>query len=143
MSLFPCTACNERKPGKLANVTVAWWTAAQQRVAWRARLCLACYMAHVAMLHGYEGTEVLVCPFCGIDTADDMDPCYVTSFVPLQGKVQLELASCGACAAKFRVWAQGAGVRLSDIGVGGQDPGPQPIPPGTEGWAAVGIYPRE
>jgi len=140
--LIPCSTCGGKLPGKLANVTIAWYTAAQERLAYRLKLCLGCYAAQVAPLQPDPAEASLKCPVCHSDPGEQLDPVYVTSYLPDYGKVQMELATCAPCAVKLRVPAQAQGVKLENQ-FGGQDPGPQTRPTGTDGWASVGLYPRE
>ena len=60
--LIPCSSCASRLPGKLANVTVAWYTADQERVAYRLRLCMACYATQIAPLTPDPDLQVCMCP---------------------------------------------------------------------------------
>lgn len=142
MSLFPCSACGIRAVGKLASATWAWWTADNQRVAWRQRLCTACYVANVAGLETAVSAEPLNCPLCHTDPAADMDPCYLTVYVPGYGKKRLEIATCGPCAVEVRNRALAGASRLDDRepAFGGQDPGPQ-TDPELDVWRAIGVRP--
>lgn len=142
MSLFPCTACGERPAGKLANVTLAWWPDGRTRVAYRHRLCMTCYCTHILPLDVPEGASVLTCPACHIDTTEGMSPLYVTSFLPGVGKTQLELPMCEPCADKLRQFGHDGGTQLLDKPPEGPGSSPQTMAPGTEGWAALGVYPR-
>lgn len=142
MSLFPCSACKERKPGKFANVTWAWWTADQQRTAWRQRLCLDCYVATIVPLQVTIDAEPLSCPACHSDPGDDMDPTYVTAYVPGVGPERLEMATCAPCAVGVRIRAQEGAEKLPDrlLESRGQDPGPSTMDP-VEQWRALGHRP--
>ena len=141
MSLSPCSACGVRAPGKLAQITWAWWRADNKRVAYRQRLCLTCMATTVVPLEVNSRDLSANCPACGIDTSEDMDPVYATSFVPGIGKVRLELPTCGVCAVRIRERAMTGAVKLEDSGFGGQDPSPQ-TDLSTEAWAQLGIQPR-
>ena len=140
--LIPCSTCGSKLPGKLANVTVAWYTAAQERLAYRLKLCLGCYASQIVPLAPDPNSQALVCPVCHTDSESDMDPVYITSYLPEYGKVQLELPTCAVCAVKLRGPVQEHGVKLENQ-FGGQDPGPQTTPTGTSDWAKLGLYPRE
>ncbi len=143
MALYPCTACHERKPGeKLANVTIAWWTNAQRRVAWRLKLCVACYSVNILPLDSAGAADVLRCPACHTDVGEDLDPTYCTAFLPDVGRQQLEWATDGACAATIRSWAQEHGLKLEDQS-GGLESGPQTDASQASDWAKLGLYPRE
>jgi len=86
----------------------------------------------------------LKCPACGISTEHDMDPCYITAYVPGQGKFQLELPTCAACAVQVRVRAQKGAVRLEDS-PRVEGPGASPSTPTTREsyWSSIGIGPRD
>jgi hypothetical protein len=141
MSLIvPCSICEQRLPGKLANVTIAWYTAAQERLAYREKLCLTCYAMQIAPLTPDPTQQALTCPVCHTGSEDDMDPVYITSYLPDYGKVQLELPTCASCAVKLRIQAQDRGIKLESQ-FGGQDPGPQTDGHGASDWAKLGLYP--
>jgi hypothetical protein len=144
MSLFPCSSCHERKPGKFSSVTWAWWRADNVRTAHRQRLCVDCYIMNVAGLDSAAREEPLNCPSCHTDPDDQMDPTYVTSFIPGIGPVRLELATCAPCAVEVRNRALVGAVKLDDrpAEFGGQNPGPQ-TDSSLEVWRALGIAPRE
>ena len=143
MSLYPCSACGNRPVGqRLANATWAWWTAAQQRVAYRQRLCTGCFAEHVATLEQSTRDFNLMCPACGIGTSGDMDPVYLTIYVPSVGKLRLEMPTCAPCAANLRIFAQRGAERLDDSNVESGGRGPQ-TETATDPWAALGLQPRD
>ena len=143
MSLVkPCSLCRERKPGKDSNVTYAWYRADQKRVAHRATLCIACFVAEVAPYGEGARSQLLMCPSCGTDSSDDLDANYITVYLPGQGKLAWELATCGSCAAKMRIGWLAYAEQLPDRPqgmFGGQDPGPQTET--GDPWAALGLRP--
>lgn len=141
--LTPCSGCASRLPGKLANLTWAWYRADQTRKAYRMKLCIPCYAQRIVSLGIAAESGTLTCPNCGIDTELDMDPMFCTMFVPGGGKQQLEMATCAPCAAQLRAWVLEHSSELDDggQGFGGQDPGPQTGPQPT-GWDALGLRPR-
>jgi hypothetical protein len=139
MSLYPCSACGERPIGqKLAQCTWAWWNAANTRVAWRQRLCVACYATTLAPLSIEAQNERLECPACHTNVELDMDPVYATVFVPGHGPLRLELPLCGPCAVEIRNRAMLGAVKLEDRGFGGQDTGPQTETPASAWDAFIG-----
>ena len=138
MSLYPCSACGERTPGKLAQTTWAWWRADNARVAFRQRLCTACFAMTVAPLEVNTREFEQTCPACGIDTTQDMDPVYCTTFVPNVGRVRLEMPTCAPCAVELRNRAQKGAVRLEDRSDPAEGRGPQT----DDAWAGLGIQPR-
>src|SRR6267154_4697666 len=138
--LIPCSSCQERSPGKLSNLTWAWWTAANDRIAYRQKLCSSCAAQQVIPLIAEE-IVALICPSCGMGTVDDMDPVYLTAYWPGVGKVQYELPKCPSCACRIRVNAQAGATKLEDRGDKfegqGANPGPQTQAP-IGSWAALG-----
>lgn len=144
MSLFPCSSCGQRSPGKYSSATWAWWRADNVRVAYRQRLCVQCFVQNAAGLEGACRDEPLNCPACHTAPGDDMDPCYLTVFIPGVGPVRLEMATCGPCAVEIRNRAMVGAQKLDDRPVqsGGQDPGPQ-TDPALQVWRDLGIAPRE
>jgi hypothetical protein len=86
----------------------------------------------------------LKCPACGISTEHDMDPVYVTYYLPGQGKNQLEVPSCGTCAVNIRVRAQKGAQRLEDRESRGNEPlGPSTPTTRESYWSSIGVRPRE
>lgn len=144
MSLYPCSLCGARGPGvgKLAQATWAWWRADNRRVAYRQRVCVSCFAQYIAPLEVSSREFSMNCPCCGTSSEEDMDPVYLTVYVPGAGPVRLEMPTDGACAVKLRILAQTGSVELDDQGGQsvGQGPSPQTQP---DPWAALGIQPRE
>jgi hypothetical protein len=144
MSLIPCDYCGKRVPEKLAQVTTAWYRADGVRTAYRQRLCTGCYCSNILPLDKDVDYENLACPACGIDTSHDMDPVYVTSFVPGGGRVQFEFPTCGPCAVELRNRAQQGGVSLENRPlVEGPGGGPSTATTRESYWAAIGVTARE
>jgi len=80
MSLFPCSLCKLRKPGKLANAYWAWFNQDGSRSAWRVRLCLGCAPGHLATLVSNSQLNPEICRsagqcLCGQVAGDDIDEC--------------------------------------------------------------------
>jgi hypothetical protein len=144
MSLIPCDACHQRVPEKLCQCTWAWYRADGQRVAYRQRLCTACFATTVLPLDkDLDYVNGLTCPACGIGTDEDMDPCYCTAFIPGQGKIQLELATCASCAVTIRQRAQVGATKLEDARVEGpSDSSPSTLTTRESYWSALGISRR-
>lgn len=143
MGLIPCSFCQERPGEKLSQVTWAWNPRPKERIAYRQKLCLKCFVTNVLGLDKpIEAKGPLTCPSCGTDTEFDMDPVYVTAFIPGSGKMQLELALCGSCAVEIRVRAQTHAELLPEREPEsrGLAPGPSPA---TSPWERLGIVPRE
>jgi hypothetical protein len=139
VSLQKCSGCQERQPGKYANVTVAWWNAKNDRLAYRLKVCSVCWMTNLDELRLSVSTDEFSCPYCHTNPGDDIDPTYVTAFIPNVGKLQLEMATCAVDAVQLRVWAQDHGERLGDNPVGGQGPSPQTPAPSWDEWLSAGI----
>jgi len=144
MSLIPCDACHKRVPEKLSQVTWAWYQANGERVAWRQRLCTACYCMTVLPMDIPLDLDELHCPVCHISTERDMDPIYATAYLPGQGRQQFEFPTCPACAVTVRVRAQEGAIKLEGRS-GVEGPGASPSTPTTREayWANIGIQPRE
>jgi|GEM_PF-3534967 len=143
--LTPCSFCGEHRAGeKLSNATWAWWRADNERVAWRQRLCVGCYVTNVSPLEQGCAEEPYDCPVCHTAPGEAVDPTYLTIFIPGWGRRRLEMATCGPCAVEVRNRAQVGSRKLDDrrLQSEGQDPGPQ-TDPSLAAWQALGILPRE
>jgi len=113
--LIRCNGCGERPENKLTQVNWSWRRADGFRVAYRARLCVACFATKVAPLAiDYTGNVPLTCPGCGIDTEQDMDAIYTTNFIPSYGEYRTESPFCGPCAASYRIWVLDHSWQLDD-----------------------------
>jgi hypothetical protein len=144
MSLIPCDFCHRRVPEKLAQVTTAWYRADGQRVAWRQRLCTACFCANILPLDQEKNFDALTCPSCGISTDHDMDPVYATIYAPGQGKIQIEAPTCASCAVQVRERAQEGAVKLEDrASVEGPATSPSTHTTRESYWSQIGILPRD
>jgi hypothetical protein len=141
MSLYPCSACQQRVPGKLAQVYWAWNQADGVRVAYKQRLCMTDFTASVWPLAMEAQQNVVACPACHVGTVDDMDPVYATIYCPGQPQVDAEMALCGPCAVEVRNRAVAGAEKLPDRqgALGGS--GPPPVTP-ADSWAALGILAR-
>lgn len=142
MSLFiPCSYCGERKVGKYSQATWAWWRADNVRVAYRQKLCLDCFVTNIAPLEVATRDSEYLCPVCHTAADDQLDPTYLTVYIPSVGPLRLEMGTCAACAVEVRVRAQkGADLlddRLKNLGAAA----PSTYTP-DEVWKALGIEPR-
>jgi len=141
MPLVRCNGCSERPSDKMTQVTWAWRRTDGVRIAFRGRLCAACFTTKVAPLAiSYEGVETLTCPSCGIVTEDDMDAVFTTSYIPGYGEFKTESPFCGACAAQYRIWIQEHSWQLEDQR--GATGGPSTHPSADEVLRSMGIEPR-
>jgi hypothetical protein len=141
VSVFPCSVCRQRKPGKLASAYWAWFNADGGRSAWRLRYCPGCAAEALSALLREslalgETSEVFACVSCGASAEMDSDPMYVTLYVPGKEPMELALQLDAACAAKLRIPITAQGERLSDRG--GLVRGPSPT---TTAWDALGLAP--
>lgn len=141
MVLVRCSGCEQRSQPKYTSVTWAWVRSDGVRVAYRGRLCNACFMAKVSPIAlEYSGDMALTCPQCGIDTEGDMDAVWTTSYLPGYGELKGEAPFCGACAAMYRVWVLDHSWSLeSNVGPAA---GPTTHASGDEVLRAMGIVPR-
>lgn len=141
MSIYPCSFCRQRKPGKLASAYWAWFNANGERTAWKLRYCPACAGENLQTLfktlRDSVGTsDVFACLLCGASAEKDSDPCYLTLYLPGRDPMELALQLDAACAAKLRIPITTNGERLPDRGllVGGP-------PQGVAAWDALGLAP--
>ncbi len=142
--IIPCGSCGRTNVGKLSSATWAWWNADNVRVAWRQNLCVDCYVTNVAVLETSTRENPVDCPVCHSAPGEQLDPCYLTIFIPGVGPVRLEMATCAPCAVEVRVRAQQGSRKLEDRRASseGLEPGPQ-TDPALAVWKALGIAPRE
>lgn len=141
MSVYPCSMCRGRKPGKLASAYWAWFNADGSRSAWRLRYCLECAPEHLRMLLeasqlNPENSSVFACVSCGADASEDSDPVYCTLYLPKKEPMEYALQLDSACAAKLRIPITTRGERLPDRG--GVVRGPSPD---TSAWDRLGLSP--
>ena len=136
-----CPLCSQQSLGKLASLYWAWTLADGRRKAWKQKACADCFREHYVRLVVSSMEPVLLCPSCGISTADDFDAVYLSYFMPGMPGGQSEMPLCGPCAVEVRNKALLGASPLEDRGVGVG--GPQQVAPGgAEAWAALGLAPR-
>lgn len=105
-SLVKCASCGLRCDRRPIGVYWRWMRADGVWKHYYQRICTPCYTAHVLPLDiDYAADERLRCPSCGIDTEDDYDAVYTTSFPGKGPQVETESPFCGACAVPIRQWA--------------------------------------
>ena len=141
MSVYPCSLCKGRRPGKLASAYWAWFNADGNRSAWKIRYCHACAVESLStLLHRLRSTDgtsdVFACVSCGSDASQDSDPVYLTLYLPGKEPEEIALQLDGACAAKLRIPITTYGERLADRG--GVVRGPSPS---VTAWDALGLNP--
>jgi hypothetical protein len=144
MSFVPCAVCADRPKGKLIWTAWVWYTADNQRVAYRLSLCQPCFQTMVLpIIKSVEAAEEMLCVGCGGSVQADLDGTYLTVAAPSAGKLQFELPYDSACAAKARIAVMHGGSRLEDRReVKGQETGPSPAPSSFDVWAALGLNGR-
>jgi hypothetical protein len=141
VSVFPCSVCRQRKPGKLATAYWAWFLADESRSAWKVRYCPACAEQHLSALFNQlremDGTlSVFACVSCGASAETDSDPIYLTLYLPGKEPQEIALQLDSACAARLRIPITTSGERLPDRG--GVVRGPSSS---TSDWDALGLAP--
>jgi hypothetical protein len=141
MSVFPCSVCRQRKPGKLATAYWAWFLADGERSAWKGRYCLGCAPVALSILlvpsqEWDQNSAVFDCISCGAQANEDSDPIYVTLYLPGKEPREYALQLDSACAAKLRIPITSKLERLPDRG--GVVRGPSPL---TSAWDALGPEP--
>jgi len=141
VSVYPCSVCKQRKPGKLASAYWAWFLADGERSAWKLRYCPGCAVEHLskplnALREMGETSEVFACVMCGADSSQDSDPIYLTLYLPGKEPMEYALQLDGACAARLRIPITTQGDRLADRG--GVVRGPSPL---ASTWDALGLAP--
>lgn len=139
VSVYPCSVCKARRPGKLASAYWAWFRADGVRTAYKVRYCQQCayqylvdILAKTRQLGDLE--DVFACVSCGISAEGDSDPIYLTLYLPGKEPEELALQLCGACAAKMRGPITDSGDHLEDRG--GVVRGPSP---NNSSWDALAI----
>jgi hypothetical protein len=141
MSVFPCSICRQRKPGKLASAYWAWFNADGGRSAWKLRYCPGCAVDRLLNLLTHlrelgDTTEVYACVSCGASASEDSDPIYLTLFLPGKEPTEYALQLDSACAAQLKIPITNSGERLADRG--GVVRGPST---NTTAWDALGLSP--
>lgn len=137
-----CSMCRHKRLGeKLSSAYWAWFRSDGERVAWKLRYCLGCAqeslpLVGAAFRAAEQSEDVSSCLSCGTDTSQDLDPIYCTLYLPGKEPMELELALCGACAAKSRIPITDNGERLPDRQ--GSMRGPSSS---VTAWDALGLSP--
>jgi hypothetical protein len=141
VSVYPCSVCRQRKPGKLATAYWAWFNADGGRSAWKVRYCPVCAVESLQtlllQLRETDGTSsVFACVSCGMDASEDSDPIYLTLYLPGKEPTEYALQLDSACAARLRIQITNGSERLPDRG--GLVRGPSSS---TSAWDALGLSP--
>jgi hypothetical protein len=141
VSVYPCSFCKQRRPGKLASAYWAWFLADGSRSAWRVRCCPGCAAEQLSILLSSsqltpENSSVFACVSCGADASEDSDPMYCTLYLPKKEPMEYAVQLDSACAGRLRIPITTNGERLPDRG--GVVRGPSPD---TSAWDALGLAP--
>lgn len=134
----PCSICAKRLPGKLATAYNAWFNANETRVAWKQRICADCLLAtYVEVLQkcSEDSTEPTTCIGCGGSLVDDLDPVFMTLYLPKSEPKEFELAVCVPCADSLKATMQQGAEPLEDRSGRRQGPSTSPSDP----FANLGI----
>jgi hypothetical protein len=117
MASSPCSQCGERIRGPAASVYVAWFVGTGERVCYKMRYCYRCVARTWALILkaefgiGNEAADFSWCSVCGTGTPpEELDPVYVTLYLPKQERQDLSLQTHWACAAKLRQPVQENGI---------------------------------
>lgn len=135
MSLYPCSACAQRKPGKYAAVYSAWFNGGNERIAQRQRFCLDCMSGTIAALIKRQianGDDMTICPACGEKSEGECQPVYMTIYLPKAEPLEYALPICDGCAVETREYLRNGSLPLEDRGVGVRGPSQS----ATLDWAA-------
>lgn len=117
MLRLPCSGCGNRQNNKMASLYWAWNRADGVRTAWKQKLCVDCTLERLASLleHSQDSnSDVTTCPSCGTDSSNELDPIYLTLYVPKRERTDWGFTTCAACAAQIRVLVQKHATRLAD-----------------------------
>jgi hypothetical protein len=143
VSLLPCSCCQKRFQGKAISVSWAWWKADQTRSAYRQRLCPDCWRDILGDIEAKTRQDPFLCPVCGGNPDETMDPTYATSYIPEYGKLALEMATCAGCAVTVRARGMAGATVLPDRQGEFGGPGPQTNLSSASVWESLGIRPRD
>lgn len=136
---FRCAGCGARPRSKLAQLYWAWFRADGVRTAWKQRLCVDCTIERLRTLLAHsqeESSDLTMCPSCGADASKDMDPIYLTLYVPKQERSDWSLTTCAPCAVSIRLAAQTGATRLEDRQENNSGASL------TSAWDALGLSPQ-
>ena len=139
-SIYPCSVCGERPPGKLASVFFAHYVLEGVREAYKQRLCAGCYIDRYAALFSSALDDPSLCPSCHTKWGDDLDAVYASVYLPKQAGAEVPLPLCGACCSMLWPLVKEGSVRLEDRErqVGGSQP---PISSASI-WDSLGLVPE-
>lgn len=119
VSMYPCSVCHRRVPGKIATSYNRWFSADGKNIGWKQRLCPACAVSHLKPLFAHansDSMDVSECPACGTDSSTDMEPVYITFFTPGSEGKEFQLPTCAGCAPTVKALLSEGGEPLADRG---------------------------
>ena len=121
----PWSLCGARKPGKLASAYWAWFLADETRTAWKQRLdaeCLTEAYGSLLQKSRSDSMDADTCIACGGSLEGDLDPVFLTLYLPRLEPREYELGTCAACAASLRSIMQTGAEKLEDRSARGPSP---------------------
>lgn len=133
-----CSTCGARPKEKLASAYWAWFNADGVRSARKQRLCIDCVKRIVLPLvppAPNDPDEPDTCPCCGGVPTDDLDPIYLTLYLPKQEARTFEIGTDAVCASAVRIDASCNAKILPDR------QGPSQLASETAAWDALGLAP--
>lgn len=117
LSFHKCSVHGAKIEGKLATLYSAWFNADGGRTAWKQRICAPCVKETLAPLMRAAtdaSPDLTMCPACGTDSSSDLDPIYLTLYLPKQESREFALTTCASCAVTCRVSLQRGAEKLPD-----------------------------
>jgi len=135
-----CSYGGEPAAPKLASIYWAWYTVSGQRVSWKTFSCVGCAPTSLGIIfrslrNASESPDEKHCASCGQVLDTDIDPIYVTLYLPGQERTDPEVWLDSACAAIIRSQIQSVGQRLPDRNVESRGP----LTLATDPWEAIGF----
>lgn len=109
-----CSLCADVQREPLVWTSLAWYTAAGDRVAYKHRLCATCVATKVVPVQVHSDLPQFTCPACGIGTENEYDAIYGLFYAKGGPPLRFEAPFCPADAARYRVWFQQGATRLED-----------------------------
>lgn len=119
--------------GPLASVYSAWWDQKGQREAWKQRLCVSCVTHILETLRASalgNSLDLTVCLTCGKDASQELNPIYLTVYLPKREAAEYALTICDSCAIRSRALLSTGADRL---------PERNKIDEGDDPWATVPV----
>jgi hypothetical protein len=124
-SFFVCCNCGQKTVRKLAQIYARWNESNGASVGWKQRYCADCLTLLMGSLLEHRSDESLaltVCPRCGCDASEDLDPIWLNVYVPKQPERVYALTMCESCATLSRDSLTANATRLPDRTLGPKAP---------------------